>query len=333
MPKVSVLMPVFNSEVYLSEAIDSILNQTFEDFEFIIIDDGSNDRSQEIVRSYSDPRIRFYVNKQNMGVAATLNRGLELATGEYIARMDSDDISLPNRFKEQVDFLNRHQSVGVIGSNIEVFGENLVTTTRNFPQNSQKLKAELLFSSCFAHPAVMIRRKCLIQYKLKYSPEYNGIEDYVLWWRMAEVTELGSVNRVLLRYRQHELQATKNHSVYHVERRKSFIEERLRVFSCEISQEEMKLVYCYSCGETASMTVEDVRGFINFIGKLKRCNRNTKYFSYHQLAKVLSSAVNDVVCTVNLSRKERKRLYRYGIQHGAMTVTDVLKLVLRNKVL
>lgn len=112
-PKISVIMPAYNAEQYISEAIESILNQTYSNFEFIIIDDGSTDRTVEMVQSYSDPRIRFVQNEHNLGVAATLNRGLKLATGEYIARMDADDIALRERFGKQVSFLDMHPEIAV----------------------------------------------------------------------------------------------------------------------------------------------------------------------------------------------------------------------------
>ena len=122
-PKISVVMPAYNAENYIREAIDSILAQTFRDFEFLIIDDGSTDHTVEIIRSYSDSRIRLYQNERNMGVAATLNRGLDLARGEYIARMDADDISLPERFAKQAAYMDAHPDVAVCGSNIILFSE------------------------------------------------------------------------------------------------------------------------------------------------------------------------------------------------------------------
>ena len=125
MPRISVIMPAYNAEKYIREAIDSILAQTYTDFEFIIIDDASTDATASIVESYSDERIRFFRNEHNMGVANTLNRGLDLAVGEYIARMDSDDISLPERFAKQVEFMDTHTDVIVCGSNAIVFGDGI----------------------------------------------------------------------------------------------------------------------------------------------------------------------------------------------------------------
>lgn len=115
-PAISVLMPVYNSEKYLNEAIESILNQTFVDFEFIIINDASNDNSENIIESYQDSRIKYFKNEKNLGVAKTLNKGLKLAQGKYIARMDSDDISLPERLYKQFKFMEVYNDIDVCGS-------------------------------------------------------------------------------------------------------------------------------------------------------------------------------------------------------------------------
>ena len=131
-------MPAYNAEKYINEAIDSILAQTFTDFEFIIIDDGSTDSTCAIVESYSDSRIRFFKNEHNLGVAATLNRGLDLARGEYIARMDADDISLPTRFEKQAAYMDSHPDVVVCGTGVECFGAR--HETRFFFRNRCSIK-------------------------------------------------------------------------------------------------------------------------------------------------------------------------------------------------
>lgn len=330
MPKVSVIMPVYNAKKYLNKAIDSILNQTYTDFEFIIIDDASSDGSQEIVKSYSDPRIRFYINEKNMGVAATLNRGIEIARGEYIARMDSDDISLPNRLQEQVDFLDVRHDVGVVGANVEIFGEGIPTKIHRFPTESKHLKAMLLFSSCFAHPVVMMRKSCLKENQLKYLSDFDGIEDYALWWELGQVCKLGSIDKVLLKYRQHCAQVTKNHSEYHVQRRINFVEKRLGMFQCEISDREKRLIYLYSCGHTTMMSAEKVKEFIELVQKLKASNRNRSFFAPGYLAKILSSATMDVIATANLKNKERKKMYILAMRSGAIPRFTGLRIIFQS---
>ena len=205
MPKISVIMPAYNAEQYIGEAMDSILGQTFGDFEFIILNDCSTDGTEEIILSYDDPRIVYLKNENNLGVAATLNRGLEMARGEYIARMDADDISLPQRFEKQIAYLDAHPEVAVLGTAVETFGDR--NQTIGFSQTNEKLKVDLLFGSCFAHPSV-IMRTAIIRSLGGYDREYEGLEDYDLWCRVSEKHALATLSQVLLRYRVHPAQVT-----------------------------------------------------------------------------------------------------------------------------
>lgn len=150
MPKVSVVMPAYNAEKYIGESIKSILNQTFIDFEFIIINDGSRDRTKEIILSYSNDRIVYLENEINSGIVVTLNKGLEYATGEYIARMDADDIAVAERLEKQIEFMEENKDVGVLGTGICIFGEDVQEQARVFTTNPEQLKAELIFNSCIA---------------------------------------------------------------------------------------------------------------------------------------------------------------------------------------
>lgn len=205
MPKVSVIMPAYNAEKYIAEAIDSILGQTFTDLEFIILNDCSADSTEKIILSYADDRIVYIKNEKNMGVAATLNRGIAIATGEYIARMDADDISLPERFEKQVAFLDSHPDVAVLGSAVDMFGaQNQVV---RYSESDGRLKVDLLFGSCFAHPSVMMRTE-VIRSLGGYDRAYEGMEDYALWCRVAKNHQLATIQQVLLRYRIHPGQVT-----------------------------------------------------------------------------------------------------------------------------
>ena len=206
MPKISVIMPVYNGEKYLREAIDSILTQTYADFEFLIIDDGSTDASPQIVRSYNDLRIRFYQNERNMGVAATLNRGLDLASGEYIARMDADDISLPQRFVRQIAYFDRHPEYGICGSNIRIFSGGQDERVAVYSERDAHIRADMMFNSAFAHPSVMLRTTALDG--IRYDCVYEKAEDYELWYRLLSRTKGYNIQEPLLRYRHHAAQVT-----------------------------------------------------------------------------------------------------------------------------
>lgn len=198
-PKISVLMTAYNSAPYIAAAIDSILNQTYTDYEFIIINDGSTDKTAEIVRGYTDKRILFIDNKKNRGLIAVLNQGLDLCRGEYIARMDSDDISMPTRFAAQVEYMDANPDVGILGAAGQNFGAN--TDVNYSPEIVDA--AELLRGVGFYHPSVMMRKSVLDKYNLRYDPNYYLVEDYELWTRALKYTKLRNLPQVLIKYRVH----------------------------------------------------------------------------------------------------------------------------------
>ena len=202
-PKISVVMAVYNSELYVGESIESILNQKFKDFEFIIINDGSTDRSLEIVKSYKDKRIKLIDNKKNMGHTDCLNQGINISRGEYIARMDSDDVSLPNRLATQVSFMDSHPEIAVCGTWVKTIGEGKSFTNRLLT-DPDDIKTNLLFYTSLAHPTVMIRKSFLIKHNLRYSiatDRDENSEDYGLWSEMANFGYLANIPKVLLHYR------------------------------------------------------------------------------------------------------------------------------------
>lgn len=206
-PRVTVLMPVYNGEQYLGEAIESILGQTFRDFELLIINDGSTDRSVEVIESYRDPRIRLVRNDTNSGLIFTLNKGLELAGGEYVARMDCDDISLPERLAKQVEFLDNHSAIGVCGTWFRKFGMGTGKVVR-WQTDPDSIRCGLLFDSTVGHPTVMMRNELLKNNDLRYDPAYKNAEDFELWVRVAQYAGLANLDEVQLRYRVHPAQIT-----------------------------------------------------------------------------------------------------------------------------
>ena len=213
-PTVTVLMSVYNEEKYLHEAIDSILNQTYTDIEFIIIDDGSTDLSQGIILSYDDPRIRFIENNENIGLVNSLNKGLKIAKGEYIARMDADDKSMPRRLEEQVNFMEKKPNVGVCGTMAQFINEkSKVINLRNEEKimyRDEEMKAELLFRPCFIHPTVIFRSKLLRTNNLNYEEIHGRFsQDYYLWYILSSLCEFANISRVLFEYRVHEKQISK----------------------------------------------------------------------------------------------------------------------------
>ena len=203
MPKVTVLMPVYNAVEFIREAVDSILKQSFSDFKFLIIDDGSTDGSQSIIRSYDDSRIRLVQNEKNIGVAATLNRGLDLALGEYVARMDADDICTPERLQKQVNFLTKHPDVGVCGSWVWSFNEKKKYIFR-YPVEQDCVRSFLLFANPCSHPSVMMRLGMIRKYGLQYDPDYKAAQDYDLWRRCTDYFQIDNIPEPLVYLRRNE---------------------------------------------------------------------------------------------------------------------------------
>jgi glycosyltransferase involved in cell wall biosynthesis len=200
-------MPVYNGATYLNEAIDSILNQTYNDFEFLIIDDGSTDGSVKIIKSYDDNRIRLFENNNNLGQSETLNKGLILARGKYIARMDQDDVSMPERLERQAEFMEDNPQIGVCGSWLQLMGK--FDGILELDTKSEDIKMNLLTNQNLAHPAVMIRKDTLVKYDLNYNPAYSIAQDYDLWVRMFEFCSFANIPEALIKYRMHNNQNSK----------------------------------------------------------------------------------------------------------------------------
>jgi len=183
-PEISVIMPVYNAEAYLEEAIDSVLCQSFSNFELLLINDGSTDRSKAIIESYvENEKVRVIENGKNLGLIASLNKGIIAAKGEYLARMDADDVCLPGRFKTQIEFMRANQDIVLTGGSVICHFEDY-KVNQYFPLDFNSIKAEALFNCPFSHPTVMVRRSYLVQNGLRYEEAFKYAEDYALWQKI-----------------------------------------------------------------------------------------------------------------------------------------------------
>lgn len=205
-PKISVVMPVYNSERYIKTSIESILTQTFKNFEFIIIDDGSNDDSFKVIDSYrqKDKRIILMRNNQNIGTSKTLNRGLFIAQGKYIIRMDADDWSYPNRFQKQFDFMEKSPETGVSGGTIEICDKNLnIKNKRRYPLSDIGARKIIFQYSPFAHPATIWNAK-LMKKIHGYNPNIPLSQDYELYFRIGKISKFANIKDTILKLRTHD---------------------------------------------------------------------------------------------------------------------------------
>ena len=206
-PLVSILMPVYNTAPYLREAMDSMLSQTFSDFELIVLNDDSPDHAEEILDAYNDPRIVRYKGEKNVGLSNVLNVGIAMARGKYIARMDSDDISLPTRLQVQVDYLEKHPEIDLVSAAMQLFGARDEVWIRE--QNPEKVKINALFHSPVLHASSVWRKETFERHGLRFRQEMVPAEDYDLWTRaLVKGLKLVNLPAVLYKYRIHSSQVT-----------------------------------------------------------------------------------------------------------------------------
>lgn len=211
-PLISVLMPVKNGEKFIAEAIDSIRSQSMDDWELIVIDDCSEDNSVQIAESFGDSRIRLVSASRPLGIAGALNRGIQLANGQFLARLDSDDLSHPKRLKTQVEYMFLFPEVGLLGTWFETLEE--APLIARHPPDSSSIYLTMLFGNPICHSSVMMRKALLRDFNLWYDETIPTCEDYDLWQRISEVSELEIIPEVLVQYRVHSNQTTEQVSGY-----------------------------------------------------------------------------------------------------------------------
>ncbi|HCU58914.1 MAG TPA: glycosyl transferase [Alphaproteobacteria bacterium] len=282
-PKVSVIMPAYNVEQYIKEAIDSILNQTFQDFEFIILNDGSTDNTAQIVRSFKDKRIKFIDNPYNQGFIASLNQCLDIAKGEYIAKMDSDDISLPERLEKQVKYLDNNPQVGLVGTGYKAFGKKEFIVIH--PQKSTYL--DLLQGCCTT--IFMCRKSTLDKNNLRFRKEYLYAEDYDFYARFIKSAPIHNIQEVLYLYRWHGNNVSIKQSKAQTETTRKIQQELLDFLSTDTKVQE-KILHLVS-----PLIKKHKYYLFNFIPilKVKQKNNSKTYYLFH------------FIPTITLKREEK----------------------------
>jgi glycosyltransferase involved in cell wall biosynthesis len=274
-PAATVLMPLFNGKTYLTQAVESILGQTFGDFELLVIDDGSTDDGPNIVKGYRDPRIRLLANDTNLGIAATLNRGIGLARGKYVARMDCDDISLPHRLEKQFAFMEAHPDVGVCGSRVRRIGAK--KGIWKVKARDEAIKSRLLFENAMAHPSVMIRKSVLVENNLRYDPALRCSQDYAFWVDLSRHSRLANLEQVLVLYRVHASQISEAKKAEQRCAADGIRARQLRLLSKEPTLEDVTLH-----GNIATYELAGDRHFVDeagvWLSRLRGLNAQSGYY-------------------------------------------------------
>ncbi|MBR2867778.1 MAG: glycosyltransferase family 2 protein [Clostridia bacterium] len=286
---ISVIMSNYNTpEEYLRNAVESVLNQTYADFEFIIVDDCSTDNSLEIIESYNDPRIVIIKNEVNMGITKSLNRALGSANGEYVARMDADDICLPERFRKQTEFLNAHPDTVVCGTWVELFGNGADALKENksckiLPQK-ELLRINLLFGNHLniIHPTAMFNHRLLKESGITYNEKYIYAQDYRMWAECAKIGELANVPEILFRYRIHNKAVSSDKKSAQTECAKNIMAEQLSWLGLELPDDWENVHHGLLTGRKPF----DIR-YKKWIKTIISANRKHKVFNHGMLKDIL----------------------------------------------
>jgi glycosyltransferase involved in cell wall biosynthesis len=210
-PLVSIILPIYNAAPFLKEALDSVLKQSYTHFEVIAINDGSTDNPELIIHTYHDPRLKYVTNETNKGVAKTLNQAIHLSTGEFIMRMDADDIIEQDKIFKQIHFFKLNPNIDILGTSFSQFSYDKPLYT-DLPLEDALIKLHLFFRCCLCHPTVMMRKKTLIDFNLAYNESLITAEDYALWMEaFKKGMRFANLPEKLLCYRQHPNQNTDRH--------------------------------------------------------------------------------------------------------------------------
>lgn len=287
LPLVTVIMPVYNGGVYLRDAMESILNQEFSNFEFLIIDDGSTDDSIDIVRSYKDSRILLICNTSNLGISEAVNRGIENAHGLYIARMDCDDISLPERLKVQVTFMQENPQIDVCGGFIKTLGEKHEQIWP-YEAKSDEIKCMLLFRSALANPSVVMRKSIFLDTEIRYNRSFRYAQDYDLWVRLAQKTSFANIPDVLLYYRLHSCQVSTQHNKEQQVNADVIRLRQIHALGIKPTQQEFEVHQILSRG-TFPDNLEFIELANAWLNKLKAANISAGYYPEPTFTQFLST--------------------------------------------
>lgn len=331
MPTVSVLMPVYNAADFLSAAIESVLCQSYTDWELIVINDGSSDSSKAIISQCTDSRIKYFENPRNLGLIETLNRGIDLSEGQFIARMDADDVSLPYRLQEQVEFLQKNNDFVMCGTNAYVIDNNDVETGRitNLSENAD-LQINLLFSDPFIHPSMLIRKDALVENK--YDKDYKHVEDYELWCRLAKVGKIANLTKRLLKYRWHQTNISIIHSDEQEQRKDEILTTQINRLGINPTVKEICLhkssFQLYSLGKKNIVQEVDLNEISNWFNKLIIANRGQKLYDQNKFIAYIWSRW----CVLCIGKKKYSKMLTPSFaSYNLIVLSNFARLVLHLK--
>ena len=289
MSRVTILMPVYNGEEFLRETMESVLKQSFADFIFLIINDGSTDETEQIILSFADSRIHYLKNDTNLGLVKTLNKGIELVETEFLARMDADDLWVETKLEKQIALLDNRPDVGICGTSIRKFGA--FEGDFFFPVENAGLKAGFLFFCCMSHPSVVFRMSFLHETGLRYREDYFPAEDYKMWVESLKFTQIYNIPEKLVFYRQHENQITQDANSAQAILTNKVRLELLEELSVNFTEEE-KSFHLNGYIYTVIRSTTDYRKLARWTNTLLQCNKKNAFvFPEPQFKQTLTKQV------------------------------------------
>ena len=320
--EVTVFMPVYNCEKYLEEAIKSILNQNFKNFELLIINDGSTDKSYDILKRFNDNRIRIYNNERNMGLPYTRNKGLKLARGRYLALMDADDISKPNRLEKQVEFLNNNIDVDIVASNVDWLIDNKLKKSKKYFFNYDNANIGLMFRNVIINSSSMIRMDLIKRYNIIYKEEYFVGQDYAFWVDCQDKANLRILGESLLIYRYGHDNITKKSRENNYLKRKNILDKtRIRSlkkngFNLDIKEyETFNKVFS---DPVMKNSFEDFKACKNILNKMLKINEEMSKFDKVEFSNVMKYELTNTLLSSKLSKVDKINVIKYRFKYESV---------------
>lgn len=321
-PSITVIMPVFNAIKYVNEAIQSILDQSYPDFEFIIINDGSTDESLEVIKSFNDKRINILNNPSNIGNYPSRNKGINIAKGKYVCVMDADDIAFPTRFERQFKFMEENSEIGLAGSGFRYYGRE-DDIFREF--DYEKIKVILMRNNCFIHPTLIMRHKLLKKYNLRYDEKYYYASDYDFILRAARFFPITNISEILLYYRTHEDQITTKNRQKQSEYAKEIAINQLRYLGIEPNQDELTLYTKLLKGTQIEYPQKDA--LEKWKAKILKVNLVNRYYDEDELESFLISLLSmQSFCYEASNIRLKTKLSKIDIRYDLVDVTFLIRL-------
>lgn len=291
-PLVSVLMPCYNAEKYVEESLHSILTQTYQNLEVIAINDCSGDNTLAILNrmAQKDSRIKVIDNEENLKLIKTLNKGIALCNGDYIARMDADDISLPTRIEKEVDFLEKNKDHDIVSTLFYAFRSESPNKKdfHHSPLHDEELRAYMLFKSGICHPAVMIRKRVFTELGLSFGSEYLHVEDYALWSEAIYKTKLANIGEALLLYRVHDYQVSSLNEELQIENKKKVFKIHCKHLELPVTEEYIDIYASVAEAVPSHSSFDYLDRCEDFMLSLIKLNDEKPFCSKEYLKQLLS---------------------------------------------